>query len=113
MKKQLTNIKTPTNTVVKGITTLHKLQSARSDHSFYDSPVSPHISSQLHTTKHSARKDTMESGLNDFDEINLEELWRFGIPVSIRRLLWPFKIGNRLGISKELYQINRKLGLAL
>ena len=46
-------------------------------------------------------------------EVNLEDLWRFGIPVSIRRILWPFKIGNRLGISKELYKINRKQGLAL
>jgi hypothetical protein len=45
--------------------------------------------------------------------INLEDLWRFGIPVSVRRVLWPFKIGNKLGISKELFQINRKQGESL
>ena len=46
-------------------------------------------------------------------EVNIEDLWRFGIPVSVRRVLWPFKIGNKLGISKELYQINKAQGFAL
>lgn len=50
---------------------------------------------------------------SNLDVVNLEDLWRFGIPVSIRRVLWPFKIGNKLGISKELYQINRRHGIAL
>jgi len=27
--------------------------------------------------------------------------------------LWPFKIANKLGISKDLYQINRAQGVAL
>ena len=45
--------------------------------------------------------------------VNMEDLWRFGIPVSIRRVLWPFRIGNSLGVSKELYQINRAQGLVL
>ena len=43
----------------------------------------------------------------------MEDLWRFGIPMSVRRVLWPFKIGNKLGISKELYQINRSQGKTL
>ena len=55
--------------------------------------------------QHSSRKDSAaDSGSNMSGlEVNLEDLWRFGIPVSIRRVLWPFKIGNKLGISKELY----------
>ena len=36
---------------------------------------------------------------NEQFEVNLEELWRFGIPVNIRKVLWPFKIENKLGLS--------------
>ena len=42
------------------------------------------------------------TGANSFDEpsdVNLEDLWRFGIPVNIRKVLWPFKIENKLEIS--------------
>ena len=100
---------------VEGLTTQQRLQSARSEGSCGE-VASPYLSSMLLASKqqHSSRKDSaadsgsIMSGL----EVNLEDLWRFGIPVSIRRVLWPFKIGNKLGISKELYQINRKQGLA-
>ena len=46
-------------------------------------------------------------------EVCLEDLWRLGIPVAIRKVLWPFKIENKLGITQELYTINMKRGLKL
>ena len=91
---------------VEGLTTQQRLQSARSEGS-YGEVTSPYLSSMLLASKqqHSSRKDSAaDSGSNMSGlEVNLEDLWRFGIPVSIRRVLWPFKIGNKLGISKELY----------
>ena len=46
-------------------------------------------------------------------EVCLEDLWRFGIPVNIRKGLWPFKIENKLGISYELYRMNMHQGIKL
>lgn len=57
---------------------------------------------------------TRESKLSLFQTNNvqddtplLEDLWRLGIPVKCRKVLWPFKIDNKLGITQELYYINR------
>ena len=77
--------------------------------------ASPYLGHLLSSSKqqNSARGDSA-AGQGTLDlEVNLEDLWRFGIPVSIRRVLWPFKIANKLGISKDLYQINRAQGVAL
>lgn len=30
----------------------------------------------------------------------LEDFWRFGIPGTLRKALWPFAIQNKLGLSK-------------
>jgi hypothetical protein len=46
-------------------------------------------------------------------EVYMEDLWRFGIPIALRKTLWPFKIQNKLGISKQLYRLNREHGLRL
>lgn len=43
----------------------------------------------------------------------MEELWRFGIPINLRKTLWPFKIQNKLCISKQLYRLNKEQGLKL
>ena len=46
-------------------------------------------------------------------EVYIEDLWRMGIPVKIRKVLWPFKIDNKLGISNELYIEHLEQGLKL
>ena len=101
-----------------GITTQNRLQSARSEGSFIETNhvvgASPYLTQLLSGSKlqSSARGDGGGLG-RQAAEVNMEELWRFGIPMRVRRELWPFKIGNKLGISKELYYINRSQGKAL
>lgn len=41
----------------------------------------------------------------------LEDFWRFGIPDTFRKALWPFVIQNKLGLSKQLYRIKLAEGL--
>ena len=41
-------------------------------------------------------------------EVSMEELWRFGIPINLRKTFWPFKIQNLLCISKQLYRLNKE-----
>lgn len=43
----------------------------------------------------------------------MEELWRFGIPINLRKTFWPFKIQNLLCISKQLYRLNKDQGSKL
>jgi hypothetical protein len=47
------------------------------------------------------------------EEVFLEDLWRFGIPSSLRKTFWPMKIQNRLGLSKQLYRLNKEHGARL
>ena len=46
-------------------------------------------------------------------EVSMEELWRFGIPINLRKTFWPFKIQNLLCISKQLYRLNKEQGSKL
>ena len=46
-------------------------------------------------------------------KVSMEDLWRFGIPINLRKTLWPFKIHNKLCISKQLYRLNKEQGLKL
>jgi hypothetical protein len=41
----------------------------------------------------------------------LDDFWRFGIPDTFRKALWPFVIQNKLGLSKQLYRIKLAEGL--
>ena len=41
----------------------------------------------------------------------LDDFWRFGIPVTSRKALWPFAVQNKLGLSKQLYRIKLAEGL--
>lgn len=99
------------------VETQQRIMSARSEGS--DFQASPYLKDLLSNQKlqSSARGDSSLAaggqGASAQLDVNLEDLWRFGIPVNIRRVLWPFKIGNKLGISKELYQINKLQGITL
>ena len=44
-------------------------------------------------------------------EYRLEDFWRFGIPYKYRKVLWPFAIQNKFGLSKQLYKIKLSEGL--
>ena len=44
-------------------------------------------------------------------EYRLEDFWRFGIPNNYRRVLWPFAIQNKFGLSRQLYEIKLTEGL--
>jgi len=43
----------------------------------------------------------------------LRELWKKGIPPSLRDQIWTLAIGNRLSITKQYYEINLKKAKAL
>jgi hypothetical protein len=36
----------------------------------------------------------------------MDDIWRFGIPAHIRKIIWPFIVQNKLQLSKKLYEIN-------
>ena len=95
---------------VEGITALNRVSEGSQVENLQ---ASPYISNLLSNQKlqSSARGDSAQ--LSHMPEIILEDLWRSGIPVSIRRVLWPFKIGNKLGISKQLYQIHKQKGITM
>ena len=38
----------------------------------------------------------------------LSTLWKFGLPESSRKTLWPVVIGNNLGLTPSLYEIYKK-----
>ena len=43
----------------------------------------------------------------------MRELWKKGIPPSLRDQIWTLGIGNRLSITKQYYEINLKKAKAL
>ena len=49
-----------------------------------------------------------DSGFFSLNASLLSTLWKFGLPQSSRKTLWPVVIGNNLGLTPALYEIYKK-----